>query len=130
MGAEIDELELKIKADAGKASSSIDKLAESMENLAKSLFVDTQKLSSIATGMRSISDAATGFKGGKSSEITSLNVALKKFNDVDTSSIYGISSAMKNLSAGMSSMQGVNADGVTNVANACAVSDREIQSVF
>lgn len=118
MGAEIDELELKIKADAGKASSSIDKLAESMENLAKSLFVDTQKLSSIATGMRSISDAATGFKGGKSSEITSLNVALKKFNDVDTSSIYGISSAMKNLSAGMSSMQGVNADGVTNVANA------------
>lgn len=118
MGAEIDELELKIKADAGKASSSIDKLAESMENLAKSLFVDTQKLSSIATGMRSISDAATGFKGGKSSEITSLNIALKKFNDVDTSSIYGISSAMKNLSAGMSSMQGVNADGVTNVANA------------
>lgn len=118
MGAEIDELELKIKADAGKASSSIDKLAESMENLAKSLFVDTQKLSSIATGMRSISDAATGFKGGKSSEITSLNIALKKFNDVDTSSIYGISSAMKNLSAGMSSMQGLNADGVTNVANA------------
>nr|DAE38037.1 MAG TPA: minor tail protein [Bacteriophage sp.] len=118
MGAEIDELELKIKADAGKASSSIDKLAESMENLAKSLFVDTQKLSSIATGMRSISDAATGFKGGKSSEITSLNIALKKFNDVDTSSICGISSAMKNLSAGMSSMQGVNADGVTNVANA------------
>ena len=92
--ADIDELQIKIKADSAKASDpksdgsgdKYNKLASSLDNLGKSLSFDTSKLSNIASGIRSMSDAATGFKGAKSKEITSLATALSKFSNVDTSS--------------------------------------------
>lgn len=116
--ADIDELQIKIKADSAKASVSIEKLASSMENLGKSLSFDTGKLSSIASGIRGISDAATGFKGAKSKEITSLATALKKFSGVDTTSFYGVSSAMKNLAEGMRYVKTIDASGIMNTAAA------------
>lgn len=114
--ADIDELQIKIKADSAKASDSIDKLASSLDSLGKSLSFDTSKLSNIASGIRSMSDAATGFKGAKSKEITSLATALSKFSNVDTSSFYGISAAMKNLAAGMKDTKTIDASGILNTA--------------
>lgn len=116
--ADIDELQIKIKADSAKASDSIDKLASSLDSLGKSLSFDTSKLSNIASGIRSMSDAATGFKGAKSKEITSLATALSKFSNVDTSSFYGISAAMKNLAAGMKDTKMIDASGILNTASA------------
>ncbi len=116
--ADIDELQIKIKADSAKASDSIDKLASSLDSLGKSLSFDTSKLSNIASGIRSMSDAATGFKGAKSKEITSLATALSKFSNVDTSSFYGISAAMKNLAAGMKDTKTIDASGIINTAAA------------
>jgi hypothetical protein len=116
--ADIDELQIKIKADSAKASDSIDKLASSLDGLGKSLSFDTSKLSNIASGIRSMSDAATGFKGAKSKEITSLATALSKFSNVDTSSFYGISAAMKNLAAGMKDTKTIDTSGILNTAAA------------
>lgn len=116
--ADIDELQIKIKADSAKASDSIDKLASSLDSLGKSLSFDTSKLSNIASGIRSMSDAATGFKGAKSKEITSLATALSKFSNVDTSSFYGISAAMKNLAAGMKDTKTIDTSGILNTASA------------
>lgn len=116
--ADIDELQIKIKADSAKASDSIDKLASSLNSLGKSLSFDTSKLSNIASGIRSMSDAATGFKGAKSKEITSLATALNKFSNVDTSSFYGVSAAMKNLAAGMKDTKTIDASGILNTAAA------------
>jgi hypothetical protein len=116
--ADIDELQIKIKADSAKASDSIDKLASSLDSLGKSLSFDTSKLSNIASGIRSMSDAVTGFKGAKSKEITSLATALSKFSNVDTSSFYGISAAMKNLAAGMKDTKTIDTSGILNTAAA------------
>lgn len=116
--ADIDELQIKIKADSAKASDSIDKLASSLDSLGKSLSFDTSKLSNIASGIRSMSDAATGFKGAKSKEITSLATALSKFSNVDTSSFYGVSAAMKNLAAGMKDTKTIDTSGILNTAAA------------
>lgn len=116
--ADIDELQIKIKADSAKASDSIDKLASSLDNLGKSLSFDTSKLSNIASGIRSMSDAATGFKGAKSKEITSLATALNKFLNIDTSSFYGVSAAMKNLAAGMKDTKTIDASSILNTASA------------
>ena len=116
--ADIDELQIKIKADSAKASDSIDKLASSLDSLGKSLSFDTSKLSNIASGIRSMYDAATGFKGAKSKEITSLATALSKFSNVDTSSFYGISAAMKNLAAGMKDTKTIDTSGILNTAAA------------
>lgn len=115
---DIDGLGIKIEADAKDASQKINQLANSMLKLSQSLGVDTHKLSNIATSIRQMSDAATGFKGGKSAEIASLARSLMKFSDVDTNSIYGISSALQSLASGMSSAQNINASGITSLVNA------------
>lgn len=117
MAADIDKLQIKVNASAADASKSLEKLAASMENLKKSLSFDTARLSNIATGIRGLSDAASGFKGGKSTELTSLSRALKTFNGIDTSSIYGISSALNNLKGGLAGAQGINVSGITSVVD-------------
>lgn len=116
--ADIDELQIKIKADSAKASNSIESLVNSMNRLWESISFDTAKLSNIASGIRSISDAATGFKGGKSSEITSMVRALNKFSGVDANSIHGISSAVRDLASGIASVKAVDTSGLTSMMSA------------
>lgn len=116
--ADIDELQIKIKADSAKASNSIESLVNSMNRLRESISFDTAKLSNIASGIRSISDAATGFKGGKSSEITSMVRALNKFSGVDANSIHGISSAVRNLASGIASVKAVDTSGLISMVSA------------
>lgn len=116
--ADIDELQIKIKADSAKASNSIESLVNSMNRLRESISFDTAKLSNIASGIRSISDAATGFKGGKSSEITSMVRALNKFSGVDANSIHGISSAVRDLASGIASVKTVDTSGLTSMVSA------------
>lgn len=116
--ADIDELQIKIKADSAKASNSIESLVNSMNRLRESISFDTAKLSNIASGIRSISDAATGFKGGKSSEITSMVRALNKFSGIDANSIHGISSAVRDLASGIASVKAVDTSGLTSMVSA------------
>lgn len=116
--ADIDELQIKIKADSAKASNSIESLVNNMNRLRESISFDTAKLSNIASGIRSISDAATGFKSGKSSEITSMVRALNKFSGVDANSIHGISSAVRDLASGIASVKAVDTSGLTSMVSA------------
>lgn len=116
--ADIDELQIKIKADSAKASNSIESLVNRMNRLRESISFDTAKLSNIASGIRSISDAATGFKGGKSSEITSMVRALNKFSGVDANSIHGISSAVRDLASGIASVKAVDTSGLISMVSA------------
>lgn len=118
--ADIDSLQIKIKADANNASNALDKLANSLESFRKSVTWDTGKLYSIGTGIKNIADAATGFKGAKSKELTSLANALQKFYKVDTVSLRGVGSAINELSRGMSDVQNIDVSGVVNVASAVA----------
>ena len=115
--ADLDSLQIKVNASAADASKSLEKLAASMKSLRDNLNVDTQKLQGIATSISNLSDAASGFKGGKSTELTSLSRALKSFNGIDTNSIYGITSALNSLKSGLSGAQGINVSGITGVVD-------------
>lgn len=99
-------------------TAAIEKMASSMEKVKDGLSFDSQKLTNIASGIRTLSDSATGFKGGKSAEITSLARALSKFSEVDTNSMYGVTSALQNLSNGLAEAQNINVAGVTSIAAA------------
>lgn len=113
---ELDELQIKIDANASQANKSINNLVKKLLTLSSSLSsVDTGKLNNIATGIKNISDSATGFKGGKSKELISLSNALRKFSGIDTNSIYGVSSAMQNLARGIGSVGNVNVSGMSNL---------------
>lgn len=116
--AEIDELSIGIEAEAKTANKVVENLSNKIGLLADALNrVDTGKLSEIATGIRKLSDAAVGFKGAKSTELSSLASTLKKFDGIDTNSLYGISSSMKALSEGIKSAQGVDTSGFSNVVS-------------
>lgn len=99
-------------------TAAIEKMASSMEKLKDGLSFDSQKLTNIASGIRTLSDSAIGFKGGKSAEITSLARALSKFSEVDTNSMYGVTSALQNLSNGLAGAQNINVAGATSIAAA------------
>ena len=118
--ADLDSLQIKVNASAADASKSLEKLAASMKSLRDNLNVDTQKLQSISTNIRNLSDAASGFKNGKSTELTSLSRALKSFNGIDTNAIHGISSALKSLTDGLSGTHNIDVSGVTGVAASLA----------
>lgn len=114
--AEIEQLSIGIEAEAKTANKVVENLSNKIGLLADALNgVDTGKLSGIATGIRKLSDAAVGFKGAKSTELSSLASALKKFDGIDTNSLYGISSSMKALSEGIKSAQRVDTSGFSNV---------------
>lgn len=118
--ADLDSLQIKVNASAADASKTLEKLAASMKSLRDNLNVDTQKLQSISTNIRNLSDAASGFKNGKSTELTSLSRALKSFNGIDTNAIHGISSALKSLTDGLSGTHNIDVSGVTGVATSLA----------
>lgn len=118
--ADLDSLQIKVNASAADASKSLEKLAASMKSLRDNLNVDTQKLQGIATSIRNLSNAASGFKGGKTTELTSLSRALKYFNGIDTNSIYGITAALKNLTNGLSGAKNIDVSGITGVAASLA----------
>lgn len=116
--AEIEELSIGIEAEAKTANKVVENLSNKIGLLADALNrVETGKLSGIATGIRKLSDAAVGFKGAKSTELSSLASTLKKFDGIDTNSLYGISSSMKALSEGIKSAQGVDTSGFSNVVS-------------
>lgn len=116
--AEIDKLSIGIEAEAKTANKVVENLSNKIGLLADALNrLDTGKLSGTATGIRKLSDAAVGFKGAKSTELSSLASALKKFDGIDTNSLYGISSSMKALSEGIKSAQGVDTSGFSNVVS-------------
>lgn len=116
--AEIEQLTIGIEAEAKTANKVVENLSNKIGLLADALNrVDTGKLSGIATGIRKLSDAAVGFKGAKSTELSSLASTLKKFDGIDTNSLYGISSSMNALSDGIKSAQGVDTSGFSNVVS-------------
>lgn len=116
--ADIDFLQIKISADANKASKSLDELASRMLKFAQSLSFDTGKLTSISSGIRSISDAATGFKGGKAKEIAALANSLSKFDSIDTNSVRGVGSALQEFSAGLYGAKEIDTSGILNAVSA------------
>lgn len=116
---ELDDLQIRIEADAANASNAINKLVNGLTRLGKSVSnVDSSKLQNISTGIRNVSDAVTGFKGDKSKDFAALARSIGKLSSIDTNSLYSTSSAMKNLASGMSGMSGINVSGVLGVADA------------
>lgn len=116
MGATtIDDLQIKIEADAKTASDKLDALAQSMVKLASSLSINVGKMSGVAIGLNSITKASQNLN---SRNITTMSTALGKIAGVDSAQISRVAGSMTQLKSSLSG--GFNADmsGIANVANA------------
>lgn len=112
--ADIDSLQIKIKADANNASNALNKLANSLTNFQKSLSIDTSKLTSISNSIQSIANAASSMNASGIKNISTLTNSINRMGKIDTSGLSRISSALKTFSADMA---GTKVDGVGDIAS-------------
>lgn len=112
--ADIDSLQIKIKADATSASNALDKLANSLTNFQKSLSIDTSKLTSISNSIQSIANAANSMNTSGIKNISTLKNSINRMGKIDTSGLSRISSALKTFSADMA---GTKVDGIGDIAS-------------
>lgn len=112
--ADIDSLQIKIKADATSASNALNKLANSLTNFQKSLSIDTSKLTSISNSIQSIANAANSMNTSGIKNISILTNSINRMGKIDTSGLSRISSALKTFSADMA---GTKVDGVGDIAS-------------
>lgn len=112
--ADIDSLQIKIKADANNASNALDKLANSLTNFQKSLSIDTSKLTSISNSIQSIANAASSMNASGIKNISTLTNSINRMGKIDTSGLSRISSALKTFSADIA---GTKVDGVGDIAS-------------
>ena len=112
--ADIDSLQIKIKADANNASNALDKLANSLTNFQRSLSIDTSKLTSISNSIQSIANAASSMNTSGIKNISKLTNSINRMGKIDTSGLSRISSALKTFSADMA---GTKVDGVGDIAS-------------
>lgn len=112
--ADIDDLQIKISADANKAKNALDKLASSLTNFQRSLSIDTSKLTSISNSIQSIANAASSMNTSGIKNISTLTNSINRMGKIDTSGLSRISSALKNFSADMA---GTKVDGVGDIAS-------------
>lgn len=112
--ADIDSLQIKIKADANNASNALDKLANSLTNFQKSLSIDTSKLTSISNSIQSIANAASSMNASGIKNISTLTNSINRMGKIDTSGLSRISSALKTFSADMAETK---VDGVGDIAS-------------
>lgn len=112
--ADIDNLQIKISADANKASSALNKLANSLTNFQRSLSIDTPKLTSISNSIQSIANAANSMNTSGIKNISTLTNSINRMGKIDTSGLSRISSALKTFSADMA---GTKVDGIGDIAS-------------
>lgn len=112
--ADIDNLQIKISADANNASNALDKLANSLTNFQKSLSIDTSKLTSISNSIQSIANAASSMNASGIKNISTLTNSINRMGKIDTSGLSRISSALKTFSTDMA---GTKVDGVGDIAS-------------
>lgn len=112
--ADIDSLQIKIKADANNASNALDKLANSLTNFQRSLSIDTSKLTSISNSIQSIANADSSMNTSGIKNISTLTNSINRMGKIDTSGLSRISSALKTFSADMA---GTKVDGVGDIAS-------------
>lgn len=112
--ADIDNLQIKISADANKATNALNKLASSLTNFQRSLSIDTSKLTSISNSIQSIANAASSMNTSGINDISKLTNSINRMGKIDTSGLSRISSALKTFSADMA---GTKVDGVGDIAS-------------
>lgn len=110
----IDDLQIKIEADAKTASDKLDALAQSMVKLASSLSINVGKMSGVAIGLNSITRASQNLN---SRNITTLATAMGKVAGVDSAQISRVAGSMTQLKNSVSGGFSTDMTGIVNVAN-------------
>lgn len=104
--AEIDSLEIQIKAQATKANNAIDKLITKLDKLSTSLnSINTSNLNGLANSVNRLSSAMQSMNNVKTTDFTRLAKGIEKMSTVDTAKINRAASSMNQLSRAFRNIQ-------------------------
>ena len=104
--AEIDSLEIQIKAQATKANNAIDKLITKLDKLSTSLnSINTSNLNGLANSVNKLSSAMQSMNNVKTADFTRLAKGIEKISTVDTTKINSAASSMNQLSKAFGNIQ-------------------------
>lgn len=104
--AEIDSLEIQIKAQATKANNAIDKLITKLDKLSTSLnSINTSNLNGLANSVNRLSNAMQSMNNVKTADFTRLAKGIEKISTVDTTKINRAASSMNQLSKAFGNIQ-------------------------
>lgn len=109
--AEIDNLQIKISADANTASTAIDRLVNKLETLSNSLGrLDTKGLQRFSSGISILGTSMKSLENVKLPDYTRLAKGIQKFNDIDGAKLGAISSGLRPLADSVRLFSNVNFD--------------------
>lgn len=104
--AEIDSLEIQIKAQATKANNAIDKLITKLDKLSTSFSsINTSNLNGLANSVNRLSSAMQSMNNVKTTDFTRLAKGIEKMSTVDTAKINRAASSMNQLSKAFGNIQ-------------------------
>lgn len=116
MATEIDSLDIKINANAKKATDSIDTLVKKLDVLSTSLSkVNGSSLSGLASGVQRLGNATKALQSVKASDYTRIAKGFKSFAEVDGSKLSQTAGGLNTLAGSLMLLS--NVKGTENVAS-------------
>ena len=108
--ADLETLQIRIKADADTAYKAIDKLAVSLNNLSVSIGrIETGKLNDLASGLDNVSYALkTAKQAVKTSDYTAIFKNFTTLSNIDTARLNNLAGSLNNLASGFTNMTAAN----------------------
>ena len=105
MGADIDQLNIKIEADAQKAHSSVDTLISKLGRLNAALGgINTSNLTSLSNGIQRLSSSMQSMKSVGAADFTRVANGLKKMGELDASKLAKSASAIHHFTNSLSKL--------------------------
>ena len=118
--AEVDSLEIAIKAQATQANNALDKLVNNLTRLSNSLMsVNTSGLNGLSNGVAKLSNAMAGISTVKTADFTRVASGITKISSIDTANLNRSASAIGMLGKALTPLTASGAsDRVTALAKA------------
>ena len=118
--AEVDSLEIAIKAKATQANNALDKLVNNLTRLSNSLMsVNTSGLNGLSNGVAKLSNAMAGISTVKTADFTRVASGITKISSIDTANLNRSASAIGMLGKALTPLTASGAsDRVTALAKA------------
>lgn len=111
MGADIDQLNIKIEADAQKAHSSVDTLINKLGRLNAALGgIDASNITSLSNGFNNFASSVRSFNSLDTKKIGDVSKGFKKFEKINAGNIGKLSDSLKPLSEGIGALNSVSFD--------------------
>lgn len=117
MGADIDQLNIKIEADAQKAHSSVDTLINKLGRLNSALGgINTSNLTSLSNGIQRLSNSMQSMKSVETGDFTRLAKNIQKMGSLDANSLSNAAGSIHSFANSLGSLDKINvSDNATQI---------------